>query len=166
MYESSCSYQSALERLACPSMIKSEDCSGVGVAGVAGVAAVAPGADWYRLACNTSTFEQLKQSVEKAKAALQDRAAQGYLSPASFTEHLAEHLAPSSTASSASSATTAASAGPGGVHGAGSALAAPQQLHSANSAPPQTSVASVTPSSQEHGKQRSSQAQGECRQLL
>lgn len=35
------------------------------------------GGDWagcaYRFACNSSTFEQLKQSVEKAKAALQDR---------------------------------------------------------------------------------------------
>ncbi|VEN34541.1 unnamed protein product, partial [Callosobruchus maculatus] len=37
-------------------------------------AAAAAAADWpaYRF-CNPSTFEQLKQSVEKAKAALQDR---------------------------------------------------------------------------------------------
>ncbi|KAK3907659.1 DNA-binding protein D-ETS-3 [Frankliniella fusca] len=134
MYESSCSYQSALERLACPSMIKSEDCSG---AGVAGVAAVAPGADWYRLACNTSTFEQLKQSVEKAKAALQDRAAQGYLSPASFTEHLAEHLAPSATPQGGSGHASSA------PHGA----AGQQVLHAP--AAPQTSVAQA-PSSQDH----------------
>ncbi|XP_075229113.1 DNA-binding protein D-ETS-3-like [Lycorma delicatula] len=64
MYESSCSYQSALEL----KRIKSEDCVTVG-GGSAG--------DWpgcaYRFACNSSTFEQLKQSVEKAKAALQDR---------------------------------------------------------------------------------------------
>ncbi|XP_034232060.1 DNA-binding protein D-ETS-3 isoform X3 [Thrips palmi] len=143
MYESSCSYQSALERLACPSMIKSEDCSG---AGVAGVAAVPPGADWYRLACNTSTFEQLKQSVEKAKAALQDRAAQGYLSPASFTEHLAEHLAPSSIASAAASMATAPQ-GASTAHSAGGAHTpvSQQQLHAAPA--PQTTPA---PSSQEH----------------
>ncbi|RZF32857.1 hypothetical protein LSTR_LSTR016683 [Laodelphax striatellus] len=74
MYESSCSYQSALEL----KRIKSEtECS----VGAAAAAAAAPG-DWpgcaYRFACNSSTFEQLKQSVEKAKAALQDRHAAGY----------------------------------------------------------------------------------------
>ncbi|KAK5642616.1 hypothetical protein RI129_008783 [Pyrocoelia pectoralis] len=65
MYESSCSYQSALElkrsgTTACPLGIKTEEFGGA--------------ADWptYRF-CNPSTFEQLKQSVEKAKAALQDR---------------------------------------------------------------------------------------------
>ncbi|KAG5900689.1 hypothetical protein JTB14_005952 [Gonioctena quinquepunctata] len=65
MYESSCSYQGALElkrsaSTTCPLGIKTED---FGTA-----------ADWptYRF-CNPSTFEQLKQSVEKAKAALQDR---------------------------------------------------------------------------------------------
>ncbi|KAF5289959.1 hypothetical protein FQR65_LT11706 [Abscondita terminalis] len=65
MYESSCSYQSALElkrsgSSGCPLGIKTEE---FGAA-----------ADWpaYRF-CNPSTFEQLKQSVEKAKAALQDR---------------------------------------------------------------------------------------------
>ncbi|XP_039287525.1 DNA-binding protein D-ETS-3 isoform X2 [Nilaparvata lugens] len=73
MYDSSCSYQSALEL---KRMVKSEsDCS-------AAAAAAAPG-DWpgcaYRFACNSSTFEQLKQSVEKAKAALQDRHAAGYI---------------------------------------------------------------------------------------
>ncbi|KAJ8922294.1 hypothetical protein NQ315_004233, partial [Exocentrus adspersus] len=65
MYESSCSYQGALElkrsaSTACPLGIKTEEFSAA--------------ADWpaYRF-CNPSTFEQLKQSVEKAKAALQDR---------------------------------------------------------------------------------------------
>ncbi|KAH1010375.1 hypothetical protein HUJ05_004678 [Dendroctonus ponderosae] len=65
MYESSCSYQGALElkrttTSACPLGIKTEEFS--------------PASDWpaYRF-CNPSTFEQLKQSVEKAKAALQDR---------------------------------------------------------------------------------------------
>lgn len=63
MYESSCSYQGALElkrsTAATYSLgIKSEDFGSSG--------------DWpaYRF-CNPSTFEQLKQSVEKAKAALQ-----------------------------------------------------------------------------------------------
>jgi hypothetical protein len=63
MYESSCSYQGALELKrssgsTCPLGIKTEE---FGTA-----------ADWpaYRF-CNPSTFEQLKQSVEKAKAALQ-----------------------------------------------------------------------------------------------
>lgn len=63
MYESSCSYQGALElkrtsTSACPLGIKSEE--------------FASASDWpaYRF-CNPSTFEQLKQSVEKAKAALQ-----------------------------------------------------------------------------------------------
>ncbi|XP_050315316.1 DNA-binding protein D-ETS-3 isoform X1 [Anthonomus grandis grandis] len=65
MYESSCSYQGALElkrtpTTTCPLGIKTEDFSAA--------------SDWptYRF-CNPSTFEQLKQSVEKAKAALQDR---------------------------------------------------------------------------------------------
>ncbi|XP_015833023.1 DNA-binding protein D-ETS-3 isoform X1 [Tribolium castaneum] len=64
MYESSCSYQGALELKrssgsTCPLGIKTEEFGT---------------ADWpaYRF-CNPSTFEQLKQSVEKAKAALQDR---------------------------------------------------------------------------------------------
>lgn len=65
MYESSCSYQGALElkrstSTSCPLGIKSEEFSSA--------------TDWpaYRF-CNPSTFEQLKQSVEKAKAALQVR---------------------------------------------------------------------------------------------
>ncbi|XP_060520184.1 DNA-binding protein D-ETS-3 isoform X2 [Cylas formicarius] len=65
MYESSCSYQGALElkrgaSATCPLGIKTEE--------------FGTSADWpaYRF-CNPSTFEQLKQSVEKAKAALQDR---------------------------------------------------------------------------------------------
>lgn len=65
MYESSCSYQGAIElkrsaSTACPLGIKTEEFSSA--------------ADWpaYRF-CNPSTFEQLKQSVEKAKAALQVR---------------------------------------------------------------------------------------------
>lgn len=63
MYESSCSYQGALELKrssgsTCPLGIKTEEFGSA--------------ADWpaYRF-CNPSTFEQLKQSVEKAKAALQ-----------------------------------------------------------------------------------------------
>ncbi|KAL1517818.1 hypothetical protein ABEB36_001539 [Hypothenemus hampei] len=65
MYDSSCSYQGALELkrapgTTCPLGIKTEEFS--------------TATDWpaYRF-CNPSTFEQLKQSVEKAKAALQDR---------------------------------------------------------------------------------------------
>ncbi|KAG8326253.1 Friend leukemia integration 1 transcription factor [Homalodisca vitripennis] len=66
MYESSCSYQSALDlkRVTSCTNIKSEECM-TGSGDWAGCA--------YRFACNSSTFEQLKQSVEKAKAALQDR---------------------------------------------------------------------------------------------
>lgn len=81
MYESSCSYQSALDlkRVASCTNIKSEDC----MSGASG--------DWagcaYRFACNSSTFEQLKQSVEKAKAALQDRG--GYLTAGSAFSDLA-----------------------------------------------------------------------------
>lgn len=91
MYESSCSYQSALDlkrvSAACPPAvpaIKSEDCMSAGLSGTAG--------DWaagcaYRFACNSSTFEQLKQSVEKAKAALQDRGS--YLAASSAFSDLA-----------------------------------------------------------------------------
>ncbi|XP_033606149.1 uncharacterized protein LOC117282069, partial [Cryptotermes secundus] len=91
MYESSCSYQSALDlkrvSAACPPAmpaIKSEDCMSAGLSGTAG--------DWaagcaYRFACNSSTFEQLKQSVEKAKAALQDRSS--YLAASSAFSDLA-----------------------------------------------------------------------------
>ncbi|XP_059477330.1 DNA-binding protein D-ETS-3 isoform X2 [Neocloeon triangulifer] len=83
MYESSCSYQSALDlkRVASAAAaaqlnIKTEaECGSMG----GGVASAPGGADWasgcaaYRfgLPGTTSTFEQLKQSVEKAKAALQ-----------------------------------------------------------------------------------------------
>lgn len=81
MYESSCSYQSALDLKrggGLPS-IKSEECG------------LAPSGDWagcaYRFACNSSTFEQLKQSVEKAKAVLQDRG--GYLAASSAFSDLA-----------------------------------------------------------------------------
>lgn len=67
MYENSCSYE--LKR----GGIK-EECNGSDWAGCA-----------YRFACNSSTFEQLKQSVEKAKAALVDRG--GYLAASSaFTD--------------------------------------------------------------------------------
>lgn len=69
MYESSCSYGSALDlkRVGAGPPIKTEECFSPN----------ATAADWttgcaYRFACN-STFQQLKQSVEKAKAALQDR---------------------------------------------------------------------------------------------
>ncbi|XP_055701435.1 DNA-binding protein D-ETS-3 isoform X2 [Phlebotomus papatasi] len=61
MYESSCSYQTALD-LKRP-QVKSEDCLGV--------PQCSP--DWASYRFHQSTFEQLKQSVEKAKAALQDR---------------------------------------------------------------------------------------------
>lgn len=75
MYEGSCSYQSALDlkrvTSGCStgvSAIKTEDCMNVAGLGTNDWAGCA-----YRFACNSSTFEQLKQSVEKAKAALQDR---------------------------------------------------------------------------------------------
>lgn len=65
MYESSCSYQSALDvKRASPlsSIIKTED-----------FAFSQNPTDWSSYRFHQSTFEQLKQSVEKAKAALQDR---------------------------------------------------------------------------------------------
>ncbi|ETN60645.1 DNA-binding protein D-ETS-3 [Anopheles darlingi] len=67
MYESSCSYQTALDlkRGASPLVshqVKSEDCLGLTQC-----------TDWGSYRFHQSTFEQLKQSVEKAKAALQDR---------------------------------------------------------------------------------------------
>ena len=66
MYESSCSYQSALDlkRTVSPSssIIKTED-FGFGQCST----------EWSSYRFHQSTFEQLKQSVEKAKAALQDR---------------------------------------------------------------------------------------------
>lgn len=66
MYESSCSYQTALDlKRASPSshIVKSEDCLGL----------TQCSSDWASYRFHQSTFEQLKQSVEKAKAALQDR---------------------------------------------------------------------------------------------
>ncbi|XP_044734122.1 DNA-binding protein D-ETS-3 [Chrysoperla carnea] len=87
MYESSCSYHhqvtgAALElkRAGAPGLtggsIKAEDCGAtLGITATTPTAVGSPDPhDWtapYRF-CN-STFEQLKQSVEKAKAALQDR---------------------------------------------------------------------------------------------
>lgn len=67
MYESSCSYQSALDVKRAPpsplsSIIKTED-----------FAFTQNTTDWSSYRFHQSTFEQLKQSVEKAKAALQDR---------------------------------------------------------------------------------------------
>lgn len=67
MYESSCSYQSALDLKRAPpspsnSIIKTEDFS-----------FTQNPAEWSSYRFHQSTFEQLKQSVEKAKAALQDR---------------------------------------------------------------------------------------------
>lgn len=56
MYESSCSYAGALELKR--SALKEEPW---------------PTAEWPPYRLHQSTFEQLKQSVEKAKAALQDR---------------------------------------------------------------------------------------------
>lgn len=114
MYESSCSYQSALDlkRVAASAAaaqlnIKTEvgaDCGPMS----GGAMASAPGGDWasgcYRFAAGlpaaTSTFEQLKQSVEKAKAALQSPSAAsavpqvngGYLSAASVFGDLAAPL--------------------------------------------------------------------------
>lgn len=67
MYESSCSYQTALEikRSTSPlPQVKAEDCLGL----TSGCTT-----DWASYRFHQSTFEQLKQSVEKAKAALQDR---------------------------------------------------------------------------------------------
>ncbi|KAJ8737453.1 hypothetical protein PYW08_000048 [Mythimna loreyi] len=63
MYESSCSYAGALELKR--SALKEEPW---------------PTAEWPPYRLHQSTFEQLKQSVEKAKAALQDRS--GLLSSA------------------------------------------------------------------------------------
>lgn len=67
MYESSCSYQSALDvKRAAPSplssIVKTEE-----------FAFAQNTTDWSSYRFHQSTFEQLKQSVEKAKAALQDR---------------------------------------------------------------------------------------------
>src|SRR5690349_9394666 len=67
MYESSCSYQSALDVKKVPpsplnSIIKTEE-----------FAFAQNSSDWSSYRFHQSTFEQLKQSVEKAKAALQDR---------------------------------------------------------------------------------------------
>uniref|UniRef100_A0A336LZE2 CSON008878 protein n=1 Tax=Culicoides sonorensis TaxID=179676 RepID=A0A336LZE2_CULSO len=67
MYESSCSYQTALDlkRSGSPlTQVKAEDCLGLGTGCTT---------DWASYRFHQSTFEQLKQSVEKAKAALQDR---------------------------------------------------------------------------------------------
>ncbi|XP_055846566.1 DNA-binding protein D-ETS-3 isoform X1 [Episyrphus balteatus] len=66
MYENSCSYQTALDlKRISPSLaqVKTEDCFGLGQCSP----------DWTSYRFHQSTFEQLKQSVEKAKAALQDR---------------------------------------------------------------------------------------------
>ncbi|KAH8395716.1 hypothetical protein KR222_011440, partial [Zaprionus bogoriensis] len=67
MYENSCSYQTALDlkRVSPPTLaqVKTEDCLTLGQCSP----------DWTSYRFHQSTFEQLKQSVEKAKAALQDR---------------------------------------------------------------------------------------------
>ncbi|KNC23506.1 DNA-binding protein D-ETS-3 [Lucilia cuprina] len=67
MYENSCSYQTALDlkRVSPPTLaqVKTEDCITLGQCSP----------DWTSYRFHQSTFEQLKQSVEKAKAALQDR---------------------------------------------------------------------------------------------
>lgn len=67
MYESSCSYQSALDlkrtsTSPSSSIIKSEDFN-----------FTQSPTEWNAYGFHQSTFERLKQSVEKAKAALQDR---------------------------------------------------------------------------------------------
>lgn len=67
MYESSCSYQTALDLKRSTSplpQVKAEDCLGLSTGCTT---------DWASYRFHQSTFEQLKQSVEKAKAALQDR---------------------------------------------------------------------------------------------
>ena len=73
MYESSCSYQTALDlkRASPGSNIKSED---FGITQCS--------TEWTSYRFHQSTFEQLKQSVEKAKAALQDRT--GFLGSSAF----------------------------------------------------------------------------------
>ncbi|TMW44233.1 hypothetical protein DOY81_010687, partial [Sarcophaga bullata] len=67
MYENSCSYQTALDlkRVSPPTLaqVKTEDCITLGQCSP----------DWTSYRFHQSTVEQLKQSVEKAKAALQDR---------------------------------------------------------------------------------------------
>lgn len=80
MYESSCSYQSALDLKRAPpspssSIIKTED---FGFA--------QNSSDWSSYRFHQSTFEQLKQSVEKAKAALQDRTFLGTSSNSAFSD--------------------------------------------------------------------------------
>lgn len=65
MYESSCSYQSEVKKVPSSplnSIIKTEE-----------FAFAQNSSDWSSYRFHQSTFEQLKQSVEKAKAALQDR---------------------------------------------------------------------------------------------
>lgn len=64
MYESSCSYQTTLDLKPALSQIKSED-------GLGGLTQCST--EWASYRFHPSTFEQLKQSVEKAKAALHDR---------------------------------------------------------------------------------------------
>lgn len=74
MYESSCSYQTALDlKRASPtgSNIKSED---FGITQCS--------TEWASYRFHQSTFEQLKQSVEKTKASLQDRS--GFLGSSAF----------------------------------------------------------------------------------
>lgn len=78
MYESSCSYQSALDlkrTTSSPSnsIIKSEDFN-----------FTQSPTEWNTYGFHQSTFERLKQSVEKAKAALQDRTFLG--SSSAFSE--------------------------------------------------------------------------------
>ncbi|KAJ6636733.1 DNA-binding protein D-ETS-3 [Pseudolycoriella hygida] len=76
MYESSCSYQTALDlkRTSPIAQVKSEECFGI--------AQCSP--DWATYRFHQSTFEQLKQSVEKAKAVLQDRS--GFLGSSAFSD--------------------------------------------------------------------------------
>ncbi|XP_037052073.1 DNA-binding protein D-ETS-3 isoform X2 [Bradysia coprophila] len=76
MYESSCSYQTALDlkRTSPIAQVKSEECFGL--------TQCSP--DWASYRFHQSTFEQLKQSVEKAKAVLQDRS--GFLGTSAFSD--------------------------------------------------------------------------------
>ncbi|XP_026462750.1 uncharacterized protein LOC113365394, partial [Ctenocephalides felis] len=73
---------------------------------IGGLAQTVTGGDWTRYGLHQSTFEQLKQSVEKAKAALQDRTA-GLLSTASAFSDIYNSTRLSADTLCSSDATTA-----------------------------------------------------------
>ncbi|XP_037809161.1 DNA-binding protein D-ETS-3-like, partial [Lucilia sericata] len=119
MYENSCSYQTALDlkRVSPPTLaqVKTEDCITLGQCSP----------DWTSYRFHQSTFEQLKQSVEKAKAALQDRStffgASSAFSDIYSTQRLSDTL---DTLPSVQSSNTANCIGIQ-VHNSGSAAMAP-----------------------------------------